>query len=121
VSGPGHIRIVRDAGRDAVPSGVTRDGRAAPLGVRERSDGALWPQRIVRSDVYPPFEQGIEIGLRAARVADGYPRSSLRQYRKSGPRNIMDASEFSRRGGIVRARALFGARLLHEWTDAPVA
>jgi hypothetical protein len=33
----------------------------------------------------------------------------------------MDASEFSRRGGIVRARALFGARLLHEWTDAPVA
>ncbi|WP_322516019.1 type I restriction-modification enzyme R subunit C-terminal domain-containing protein [Rhodopseudomonas palustris] len=40
------------------------------------------------------------------------------------PQDMMDAPEFSGRGGIVRARALFGARLpglLDELTDAPVA
>jgi type I restriction enzyme R subunit len=33
----------------------------------------------------------------------------------------MDAPEFSARGGIVRARTLFGARLPDELTDTPVA
>jgi hypothetical protein len=40
----GRIRIVRDAGRDAVDataSGVKRDGRADSLGICERSNGAL--------------------------------------------------------------------------------
>ncbi len=40
------------------------------------------------------------------------------------PEDLMDAPEFSARGGIVRARALFGARLpalLDELTDTLVA
>ncbi|WP_041798425.1 type I restriction-modification enzyme R subunit C-terminal domain-containing protein [Rhodopseudomonas palustris] len=40
------------------------------------------------------------------------------------PEDMMDAPEFSARGGIVKARALFGARLpglLDELTDALVA
>jgi type I restriction enzyme, R subunit len=40
------------------------------------------------------------------------------------PEDMMDAPEFSGRGGIVRARALFGARLpglLDELTDTLVA
>lgn len=40
------------------------------------------------------------------------------------PEDMMDAPEFSARGGIVRARALFGARLpglLEELTDTLVA
>ena len=40
------------------------------------------------------------------------------------PEDMMDAPEFSARGGIVRARALFGARLpelLDELTDVLVA
>jgi type I restriction enzyme, R subunit len=40
------------------------------------------------------------------------------------PEDMMDAPEFSGRGGIVKARALFGARLpalLDELTDTPVA
>ena len=40
------------------------------------------------------------------------------------PEDMMDAPEFSGRGGIVKARALFGARLpglLDELTDALVA
>ena len=36
------------------------------------------------------------------------------------PEDMMDAPEFSGRGGIVRARALFGARL-DELTDTLVA
>ena len=40
------------------------------------------------------------------------------------PQDVMDAPDFAARGGIVRARALFGARLpalLDELTDALVA
>lgn len=40
------------------------------------------------------------------------------------PEDLMDAPEFSARGGIVRARAMFGARLpalLDELTDTLVA
>ena len=40
------------------------------------------------------------------------------------PQDLMDAPDFAARGGIVRARALFGARLpalLDELTDALVA
>jgi len=40
------------------------------------------------------------------------------------PEDMMDAPEFSGRGGIVKARALFGARLpalLDELTDTLVA
>jgi type I restriction enzyme, R subunit len=40
------------------------------------------------------------------------------------PEDMMDAPEFSGRGGIVRARALFGARLpalMDELTDVLVA
>ena len=40
------------------------------------------------------------------------------------PEDLMDAPEFSGRGGVVRARALFGARLpglLDELTDTLVA
>ena len=40
------------------------------------------------------------------------------------PDDLMDAPDFSGRGGIVRARALFGARLpalLDELTDTLVA
>ncbi len=40
------------------------------------------------------------------------------------PEDIMDAPDFSGRGGIVKARALFGARLpglLEQLTDALVA
>jgi len=59
----------------------------------------------------------------AAGVADGYPRSS-RGHIEIRPEDMMDAPEFFGRGGIVRARALFGARLpalLDELTDTLVA
>jgi hypothetical protein len=41
----------------------------------------------------------------STRLVDGDPRSSRRQY-EIGPEDLMDAPEFSARGGIVRARAL---------------
>ena len=50
----GRIRIVRDAGRDAVDaaaSGVKNGGRAASQGVRERSDGALTNGAVAYGEV----------------------------------------------------------------------
>ena len=50
----GRLAIVTDAGQDAVDaaaSGVKNDGRAAPLGVRERSDGALTNGAVAYGEV----------------------------------------------------------------------
>src|ERR1700682_5653020 len=50
----GRIRIVRDAGRDAVDAaaaGVKRDGRAGSLGIRERSNGALTNGAVAYGEV----------------------------------------------------------------------
>ena len=66
---------------------------------------------------------GRSLYRRAAGLADGDPRS-LAVNIEIRPEDMMDAPEFSARGGIVRARALFGARLpalLDELTDVLVA
>ena len=80
-------------------------------------------RRAVQSVARARGEGRAQLYRGAEGMADGDPRS-LGVNIEIRPEDMMEAPEFSARGGIVRARALFGARLpalLDELTDALMA